>query len=115
MDPKSAEEIRGRLLEQRAQVVAAIADHDQEQKSGSPDPGEPAALLARGEVADRLSDDERRLIDKIDLALRRLDDGSYGRCAGCGTAIPWERLQTKPSVSLCLACQQRQDAGQPVG
>ena len=44
-------------------------------------------------------------IDEIDAALDRIADGTYGRCARCGSAIPLERLEFRPSASGCVACQ----------
>ena len=44
-------------------------------------------------------------IDEIDAALDRIADGTYGRCAVCGTDIPIERLEIRPSAASCVACQ----------
>jgi DnaK suppressor protein len=44
-------------------------------------------------------------IDEIDAALDRIADGTYGRCAVCGTDIPIERLEIRPSAAGCVACQ----------
>jgi DnaK suppressor protein len=44
---------------------------------------------------------------KIDEALHRLDNGSYGLCADCGTDIPEARLQALPFADRCRACQER--------
>ncbi|NVD74714.1 TraR/DksA family transcriptional regulator [Duganella sp. BJB1802] len=42
----------------------------------------------------------------LDSACARLADGSYGRCQGCGVAIPHERLRVQPTAHMCLPCQQ---------
>ncbi len=42
---------------------------------------------------------------KIDAALRRLDDGDYGFCAGCDEPIAPKRLEADPTASLCITCQ----------
>ena len=41
---------------------------------------------------------------QIDEALRRMDAGTYGRCAGCGSAIPYERLLVFPEAQACGSC-----------
>lgn len=41
---------------------------------------------------------------EIGAALRRIDDGSYGQCAGCGAAIAPARLDALPTATLCIAC-----------
>jgi RNA polymerase-binding transcription factor DksA len=44
------------------------------------------------------------LLDQVDAALARLDDGSYGRCESCGTIIADERLAEIPTARTCAAC-----------
>ncbi len=51
---------------------------------------------------------ESRLV-VIDLALTRLEDGSYGICADCNQEIPPRRLQALPFATLCVACQSLAD------
>ncbi|MCO6439610.1 MAG: TraR/DksA family transcriptional regulator [Nitrococcus mobilis] len=48
-----------------------------------------------------------REIQRIEAALRRLADGSYGYCIDCGDAIVVRRLQANPAVARCYACQTR--------
>ncbi|KAA3636852.1 MAG: TraR/DksA family transcriptional regulator [Armatimonadetes bacterium] len=43
-------------------------------------------------------------IAEIDSALEQIDAGTYGVCASCGTEIPLERLEARPSSLLCVAC-----------
>lgn len=45
------------------------------------------------------------LQQRIELALRRIDDGSYGDCLQCGEAIAEARLQAQPWANLCIDCQ----------
>ena len=52
--------------------------------------------MLAGRLRDQLDDAER--------ALARLDDGTYGRCEGCGRAIPDERLEARPATSFCVTC-----------
>ncbi|MQY03415.1 TraR/DksA family transcriptional regulator [Actinomadura macrotermitis] len=42
-------------------------------------------------------------------ALARLDEGSYGRCAGCGKPVPEGRLEARPDAARCVPCQARHD------
>ncbi len=57
------------------------------------------------ELLKKLTESEKKLIDKIDLALTRIDKGSYGICTACKADIPLDRPEVKPSVSLCRNCQ----------
>lgn len=49
--------------------------------------------------------ERRRILAEIDAALRRLDDGSYGACYGCGGVISTRRLQAEPYARYCAACE----------
>ena len=49
-------------------------------------------------------DEVDRLLDEVEAALARLDDGTYGTCAGCGAAIDDARLSRDPTVRTCAAC-----------
>jgi len=53
------------------------------------------------------------LLDEVELALARLDDGTYGRCDGCGEAIDDDRLAELPMARSCGRCDRADDA--PVG
>jgi DnaK suppressor protein len=61
------------------------------------------------EVLEPLADSEEKLLEKILLALEKIDNGSYGICVSCSHEIPLERLEAKPSVSLCLDCQKKHE------
>ena len=51
----------------------------------------------------------RDLIQKIDRALKRIDDGTYGICESCGEPIGKERLKFMPRATLCMTCKQREE------
>ncbi len=48
-------------------------------------------------------------LKRIDGALRRLDEGGYGECLGCGDDIAEGRLQVDPAATLCIQCASRQE------
>ncbi|MBI3977890.1 MAG: TraR/DksA C4-type zinc finger protein [Chloroflexi bacterium] len=54
-----------------------------------------------------LDDNLRRLEDQIELALRKLDRGSYGICEECGESIRPERLEVLPWATTCVRCRAR--------
>jgi len=58
----------------------------------------------------RVRDRERKLLKKIDQAIRRIDDGSYGWCEETGEPIGIPRLLARPTASLCLEAQERHEA-----
>ena len=110
MDKQQTEDFRKQLTEQRERIVAGWSDDEVAEGDVLRDPEELATLITRSEVEDQLAEDDRNLVEKIDFALRRLDAGTYGQCTGCGVDIPLARLEAKPSVSLCIACQEKKDA-----
>jgi DnaK suppressor protein len=80
--------------------------------------GEPLQDLAdqasegyRKEFLYSLSDGERATLLQVEEALRRLDEGTHEECSSCGEKIPLTRLKAIPWASLCIECQERQEAG----
>ncbi|MFQ5457069.1 MAG: TraR/DksA family transcriptional regulator [Myxococcota bacterium] len=56
-----------------------------------------------------LRERERHLMSKIDEALARIEDGSFGVCEECGEAIGIARLQVRPVTTLCIKCKEEQE------
>lgn len=55
-------------------------------------------------TARRSVDDIERLLDEVEAALGRLDDGTYGRCSSCNSPITDERLAASPTAARCATC-----------
>jgi DnaK suppressor protein len=101
---------RDRLLSKRAEIVAKV------DQLGAFDPAEVANLgfgkrigYATPYAVERMTDAYQArtiyaTVAAIDQALERIDAGTYGRCAACGTAIPGERLEAVPWAALCVPC-----------
>ena len=51
----------------------------------------------------------RDLIQKIDRALKRIDDGTYGICVNCGAQISPDRLEAMPWATLCIDCKRKEE------
>jgi DnaK suppressor protein len=81
-----AEELRSMVRQQTAALEKLDADREARHH----------ASLARVQALDE--------VVAIERALRRLDDGTYGTCEGCGNAIPLARLDALPSVAHCVRC-----------
>jgi DnaK suppressor protein len=112
MTDEQLQRIRARLLEEREQVSATLRDHHAGRDLAEPiarDAAEKSELEVDRALEHRVALDESHLIQKIDFALERLDEGTYGSCEICGVSIPLERLLAKPSVSLCRSCQQSKE------
>jgi RNA polymerase-binding protein DksA len=48
------------------------------------------------------------MLAEVERAIARVEHGTYGRCQGCGAAIPEDRLMAVPSAALCIGCARRQ-------
>jgi RNA polymerase-binding protein DksA len=68
------------------------------------------ATLGR-EIDYTLGENSGHVLAAIDAALKRIDEGTYGTCAGCGDQIRYERLEATPWVSLCIDCKRRSEGG----
>jgi RNA polymerase-binding transcription factor len=102
------EEIRS-ALEERLRVIRSRlgrirADQRGESVPVERDSQEQAIQRENDEVIDALDAAGRREFDEIRAALARIDQGTYGRCAGCGAAIDPRRLRALPTTLRCLAC-----------
>ncbi len=62
----------------------------------------------------RLRGREKFLMDKIQLALRKIDEGTYGTCEECEETIALKRLQARPEAPLCIQCKEAQEKEEAV-
>jgi DnaK suppressor protein len=74
------------------------------------DPADRATVESDRSFTLRLRDRERRLIKKIQEAIERIDDGSYGACEECGEDIGVPRLKARPVTTLCIKCKSKEEA-----
>src|SRR4051812_33972871 len=90
------------------------ADFGKEMQSmGSPalaDINDQATLESERSFELRIKDRERKLIGKVQEALKKIGDGSYGVCDSCGEAISVKRLQARPVTSFCINCKAEMEA-----
>ncbi len=62
----------------------------------------------------RLRGREKFLMEKIDLALRKIDQNTYGTCEECEEPISLKRLQARPETPLCIQCKEAQEKEEAV-
>ena len=112
---------RKRLLEERKRVQEAI-DYLHEENPGSIQdetqdstadnhPGDMATVTFDRELDYTLEENEGRLLQAIDAALTRMDDGSYGACVSCGQPIGAERLEALAWTTQCIDCKRKEERG----
>lgn len=78
-------------------------------KDNFPDPIDRASMESDRSFDLRIRDRERKLIAKINEALERIDDGTFGICEVCGGEIGEKRLEARPVTTLCIECKQEQE------
>ncbi len=83
--------------------------HLQAETENHPDIADRATSETDRALELRTRDRQRKLIAKIDAALRRIDDGSYGWCEETGEPIGLARLEARPIATLCLEAQERHE------
>ncbi len=77
----------------------------QDETVNHPDPNDRATQETDMSLELRSRDRERKLIRKIDETLSWIDSGDYGYCENCGVEIGIERLEARPTASLCIDCK----------
>ena len=73
------------------------------------DPADRASAESDRAFILRLRDRDRKLIQKIDQALERIEEGSFGICDDCGEDISIPRLKARPMTTLCIKCKSKQE------
>lgn len=97
---------RAELLGEAERTVIGMVDG----KENFPEPADRAALESDRNATLRIRDRERKLINKIEEALQRIEEGAYGICEECGDEIGVERLRARPVTTLCIQCKAEQEA-----
>ena len=89
--------------------VDRTVTHMQDEAANFPDPADRATQEEEFSLELRNRDRERKLISKIDDALRRIEDGSYGYCEDTGEPISLGRLEARPTATLSVEAQERHE------
>ncbi|MEA2693160.1 MAG: DnaK suppressor protein [Acidobacteriota bacterium] len=107
--------LRERLLQQKQEIVNMykqdVRAGQESADDGTEDIVDRANNSYNRELMFSLSDGERQLVLQIDAALKRMDDGAYGRCANCGQTIAMPRLDAVPWARFCIDCQEMAEKG----
>src|SRR5688572_12451763 len=89
--------------------VDRTVSHMKDEAANFPDPNDRATQEEEFSLELRTRDRERKLIRKIDEALKRLEDGSYGYCLETGEEIGVKRLEARPVATLSIEAQERRE------
>ncbi|MBP2674302.1 MAG: dnaK suppressor protein [Deltaproteobacteria bacterium] len=102
---KCRSELQQQLDEMMAEAERTVADMTSIEEENFPDPTDRASLESNRNFTLRLRDRDRKLLAKIKEAMRRIENGTFGVCEGCGGEIEEKRLIARPVTSLCIDCK----------
>lgn len=112
---KETEKYRRALVEKKdslSQEMVKNKDAGQENSEEiTQDIADKASSSYTKEFLFSLSDGERVLLQQIDQALARVDEGNYGLCTNCGNPIPEKRLEAVPWTPYCVDCMELSEKG----
>ena len=109
MNPRQREYFRAKLEKWKEEILRdsrETLDNLQEESQNHPDMADRASSESDRALELRTRDRERKLIAKIDAALKRIEDGTYGYCEETGEPIGVARLDARPIATLSLEAQE---------
>ena len=112
MSPQQTEHFKNILFSWKKMLMTEAdktMDHMKQDSSKLSDPNDAATQEEEFRLELRTRDRERKLISKIDQALSRIDDGSYGYCEDTGEPIGIKRLEARPIATLSIEPQERHE------
>ena len=112
MNARQREYFRRKLLDWRVELLDESNEtlkNMQEESLAEPDMADRASLEADRSLELRTRDRQRKLISKIDEALERIEDGSYGYCEETNEPISLRRLEARPIATLSIEAQERHE------
>lgn len=112
MNERQRDYFRAKLLAWREDILKEAKEtllHLQEENQNHPDIADRASSETDRAIELRARDRQRKLIAKIDEALARIDDGTYGYCEETGEPISLRRLEARPIATLSVEAQERHE------
>jgi len=112
MNERQREYFRARLMAWREDILKEAKEtllHLQEENQNHPDLADRASSETDRAIELRARDRQRKLIAKIDEALGRIEDGTYGYCEETGEPISLRRLEARPIATLSVEAQERHE------
>lgn len=114
MTKKELEYYKKRLLEDRKRHLEDIGRGNQELQSGDDEEGDivdiASASYDKNLLLGILDKVDREQLERIDAALMRIEEGTFGKCISCGKEIDANRLEVMPVSLKCISCKQNEDS-----
>jgi RNA polymerase-binding transcription factor DksA len=111
MEYAERESYKKQLLAMRSRLMRAVSDIEEAIREDIQPPGEPSNLSSHpadhaGTIDPNvaLAENEAEILEQVEDALERIENGTYGRCQNCNIAIDRDRLRAIPYAAYCLLC-----------
>jgi DnaK suppressor protein len=107
-DPVNIDRYRRRLLALEGELVERLGDEVENARDARADPGDAGDLAQADELKEKyfaLADTDSAILAQVRAALKRIDDGTYGKCVVDGEPIDEKRLESVPWTPYCLKHQ----------
>jgi DnaK suppressor protein len=108
MNEKQREHFKAILLNWKTELMQEVdrtVSHMKDEAANFPDPADRATQEEEFSLELRTRDRERKLIKKIDSTVERIDQNDYGFCDACGVEVGIQRLEARPTATLCIDCK----------
>ena len=112
MTTKQLKTLQQILIQQKESLINKTDVFLDETRKGFQANGDEADLAScelNRTLSIRLNERERFLVQKIDRALEKIKEGSYGGCSSCGEKLTFDRLKARPVATLCIDCKLAQE------
>jgi DnaK suppressor protein len=108
----SFEAVKKKLLKRKLELEVLLKELSQEKVSDDAvqDPGDQALASTLEELKISFQNNEMAEYHKINLALKQIENGTYGTCIDCENPIPERRLEMFPNASRCVGCQEARES-----
>ena len=107
MDKKDLDFFKGLLEDLREKTVKELEEYENIDATENhlPDDNDVASVQYEHSFKIRMAERNRKFLKKIDKALKKIENGTYGICEECDNEISFERLKARPVATLCIECK----------
>tara|TARA_Y100000034_G_scaffold136999_1_gene218189 strand:+ start:2964 stop:3314 length:351 start_codon:yes stop_codon:yes gene_type:complete len=109
MEKEKTEKYEKQLMQQKAELMGLKMEDQNLTTQGLAEKMEALQVLQEENVINLMARKNEAHIRQIDLALSRIQDGTYGECSDCGVDISEKRLNARPEAHMCIECQQERE------
>jgi DnaK suppressor protein len=113
MESKTLEQFRKLFIEiKRNNALENLGRETNQALTTSGDEVDKTTRERENQLLIKLQGRQRFYMKKIDAALERIDNGTFGECLDCGADIAEERLMARPTATMCICCKEEQERGE---